>query len=380
VPETTIDFSTGLTDPASFPTERLAAAAGRAIREVGEDFVLYPGPLGHRGLREAMARRETTREAFDADPEHIALTNGSMQAVTLVGRVFLEQPGDVIVTEELTYPGTIAAYEGLGARLVGVPVDNQGMRVDELERIMQRLHDDGTPPRFIYTLPTYQNPTAAVMPLERRQRLLEIARHFDTIVVEDNCYGDVHFEGEVPPALYALDDLERVVYIGSLSKIFAAGLRLGYLMAKPPLLDRIVGQRFDCGHSVLAASVVAAYLEDHLEEHLERHNRALGKKRDALLQALEQYLGDSCTWLEPIGGLFLWLGLPAGCDLDLLQELSEESGVLFVRGRDFHVDRREIPFLRLAFGYPTIDEIERGIARLADCIRAAVPSVRVASI
>ena len=367
-----VDFSTGLTDPASFPTEELAEASARAIRSVGEGFVHYPGPLGHEGLRQVLAARESTREGFDVDPDQLALTNGSMQAVTLVGRALMRRPGDVIVTEELTYSGTISAYRGLGARLVGVPVDDEGMRIDELERTLERLQRQRTPPAFVYTQPTYQNPTAAVMPVERRRALLEATRKFGVTVVEDNCYADVHFEGEVPPSLYSLEPSDRIVYICSLSKIFAAGLRLGYLCARPPMLERIVEQRFDCGHSVLAASVAASYLEGSLWSHVETHNAALVKKRDVLVESLQANLAGTCSWLRPVGGLFLWLALPRDTDLDLLEELATEEGVLFMRGRSFHIDDEDVPCIRLAFGYPEREEIARGVEILARCIHQAV--------
>ncbi len=366
-----VDFSTGLTDPASFPTEELAEVAARAIREVGANFVYYPGPLGHEGLRRVLAARESKREGRAFDPDHLALMNGSMQAVTLVGRALMKRPGDVIVTEELTYSGTISAYKGLGAKLVGVPVDDEGMRVEELEEILERLQREGTPPAFVYTLPTYQNPTAAVMPIERRRALLEVTRKFGVTVVEDNCYADVHFEGEVPPSLYSLDESDHVVYICSLSKIFGAGLRLGYLCARPPMLERLLSQRFDAGHSVLAASVAAAYLKDSLWSHVETHNAALLQKRDALLDSLEANLAGTCSWLRPVGGLFLWLTLPRETDLDLLEELATEEGVLFVRGRWFHIDNEDVPCIRLAFGYPERDQIAKGVERLAGCIYQA---------
>lgn len=374
-----VDFSTGLTDPASFPTEELATAAVEAIRGMGPDFVHYPGSLGHAGLRRILAARESEREGIEVDPDLVAITCGSMQAVTLVGRVLIERPGDIILCEELTYSGTLAAYRALGARLEGVPVDREGLRVDELERRLETLHGAGTPPRFLYTLPTYHNPTAAVMPRRRRERLLEIARRFELTVLEDNCYGDVRFGDEAPPSLFALDGGERVVYVGSLSKIFAAGLRLGYLHARPHLFEPIVEQRFDCGPSLLSAGIVAAYLDGRLWRHVESHNRVLSRKREALLQALDTHLADRCRWVAPAGGLFLWLRLPPKTDLDRLEERSAERGVAYVRGRDFHVQGVDVPAIRLAFGYPNPEEIRRGVGLLADCIRESGPRARAVS-
>ena len=375
-----VDFSVGLTDPVSFPTEELATAAAAAIREMGSDLVLYPGAMGHLPLREILAARESKRESMDIRPEHVALTNGSMQGVTLVARVLMQARGDVIVTEELTYSGTIHAYRGLGARLVGIPVDEDGMQVSILERTLSELAATGTPPRFIYTLPTYQNPTGTVMPIERRRALLEIARRFGVLIVEDNCYADVHFDGQVPPSIYSLAEEGEVLYLCSLSKIFAAGVRLGYMIAPPSLLGPIVEQRFDAGYSALSSAVCSAFLKGRLWDHVEKHNSALRLKRDALVAALEEEAAP-WHWHTPVGGLFLWLGLPAETDLDLLQRLGEERGVLYGRGSNFHIDSLDVPFLRLAFGYPTVEEIRQGIATLAGCVRdAAAAEPRRASV
>ncbi|MEE2776683.1 MAG: PLP-dependent aminotransferase family protein [Acidobacteriota bacterium] len=365
-----VDFSVGLTDPACFPTEELAEAAARAIREIGDDFIFYPGGLGHLGLREILAARESKRESMEIPAEHVALFNGSMQAVTLVARVLMEKSGDAIVTEELTYSGTINAYKGLGARLVGVPVDEHGMRVDVLDRTLSQLEADGSPAKFVYALPTYQNPTGTVMPLERRRELLEVARSHQILVVEDNCYGDVHFDGDIPPSIYSLAEPGEVLYICSLSKIFAAGLRLGYMVGPPQLLEPIVDKRFDAGHSVLSAAIASAFLDGHLWDHVEMHNASLRQKRDALVEGLETH-SDLWQFVTPVGGLFLWLELPQETDIDLLHQLGAQRGVISGRGCNFHIHGDEIPYVRLAFGFPTVEEITRAIPILAECVREA---------
>ena len=367
----TYDFGSGRTDPGSFPTEALAAAAGLAIRELGGELVYYPGRLGHEGLRRAMAERESARESVEVDPEHIALTNGSMQAVTLVAEALLERPGDVIVTEELTYSGTIQAYRGLGARLVGVPLDEEGMRMDALEETLADLRRAGTPPRFIYTLTTYQNPTGAVMPRERRLELLDIARRNDLIVVEDNCYADVHFEGEKQPSLYALDDSPNIVYLCSLSKILGPGVRLGYLMARPPMLERLLARRFDGGNSVLAAAICAELFCDVVWKHLAVTNPILKRKRDAVLAGLAGHPEAFRSWSRPVGGVFIWVELPGGLDSAALAATAEERGVVYAPGSAFHVAGKDIPYLRLAFGSIAEEAISEGIGRLAAAVSAA---------
>ena len=365
------ELAGGNTNPETFPVEEIARVAADAIRQVGGDFARYPGDMGHEGLRRLMAQRESSREGIEVSPEQIVLTNGSMQAVTLMGEALMEKPGDIIILDELCYMGTISMYKELGATLVGIPVDEDGMRVDLLEQKLEELHKKSTPPSFIYTITTYQNPTGAVMTRERRLQLIDLSRRYDCIVVEDNCYGDVHFEGEKQPALYALDDSPNHIYIGSISKILGPGVRLGYFLARPPMLQRILERRGDGGNSLLAASIIAAYFKDEMWNHIERANEALRAKRDALFASLEEYLGDICTWSHPVGGLFLWLALPVDIDMAKLAELADAEGVRYVPGSEFHVEGREIPFLRLAFGHPPIDDIREGVALLASCIRAA---------
>ena len=366
------DFSTGTTNPETFPTEALAEAAARTVRSHGVELNTYPGSLGHEGLRRLMAKREFDREGVRLDPERIALTNGSMQAVTLVAEALCEGHDDLVVMEEYCYSGTIDAYRGLGIDLVGIPVDGRGMRTDALENALERLRDEGRPPRFIYVLATYQNPTGTVMPLERRLELLRVARAHRLIVVEDNCYADVHYEGEKMPALYALDDGPRQVYLCSLSKIFAPGVRLGYLTASSSeLFDRIMERRHDAGPNTLAAAVTAEYLGDRLWEHVEMANRALKVKRDAMLEALEAELGNSCSWSRPPGGMFIWVRLPERSDLDRIEALAEEREVSISQGGHFHVDGGGGPCIRLAFGFARVPDIHEGIARLARCIEEA---------
>ena len=366
------DFSTGTTNPETFPTDALAEAAARTVRSHGVELNTYPGSLGHEGLRRLMAKRELDREGVRLDPDRIALTNGSMQAVTLVAEALCEGHDDVVVMEEYCYSGTISAYRGLGIDMIGVPLDGRGMRTDALQATLERLRDEGRPPRFLYVLATYQNPTGSVMPLERRIELLRIAREHRCIVVEDNCYGDVHFEGEKAPALYALDDGPRQVYLCSLSKIFAPGVRLGYLTASSAeLFDRIVERRHDAGPNTLAAAITAEYLGDRLWEHVEMANRALREKRDAMLAALEAELGNTCSWSHPPGGLFIWVRLPEGSDVDRVEALAAEREVSFSQGTLFHVKGGGGPCIRLAFGFARVPDIHEGIARLARSIRAA---------
>ncbi|HIG59764.1 MAG TPA: PLP-dependent aminotransferase family protein [Gammaproteobacteria bacterium] len=365
------DFAIGQTNPETFPMDAFRDAAIAAIEEEHDAFNRYPGGKGHAGLRQLMAERESQREGVPVDPEMIALMNGSMQAVTLAGQALMQAPGDIVITEEYTYSGTISAYKGIGLTMVGVAMDEQGMRMDALADTLQKLQRSDQKVRFIYTLTTYQNPTGTCMPLSRKKQLLEIADRYQLPIVEDNCYGDVHFDGAKVPSLYALDDSERQIYIGSLSKIFAPGVRLGYLLARKPHFNNIVSQRFDAGSNYFAAAVLAQFYKKGIWEHCDVANPVLRHKRNLVCELLNETLADFCVWSVPVGGLFIWVRLPEDIDMDKLRQVAAANNFYFAAGKDFHVDSKQVPYLRLAFGHVPDDLIKKGIPVLARSISAA---------
>lgn len=365
------DFAIGQTNPETFPVDAFRDAAIAAIEEEHDAFNRYPGGKGHAGLRQLMAERESQREGVPVDPEMIALMNGSMQAVTLAGQALMQAPGDIVITEEYTYSGTISAYKGIGLTMVGVAMDEQGMRMDALADTLQKLQRTDQKVRFIYTLTTYQNPTGTCMPLSRKKQLLEIADRYQLPIVEDNCYGDVHFDGAKVPSLYALDDSERQIYIGSLSKIFAPGVRLGYLLARKPHFNNIVSQRFDAGSNYFAAAVLAQFYKKGIWEHCDVANPVLRHKRNLVCELLNETLADFCVWSVPVGGLFIWVRLPEDIDMDKLRQVAAANNFYFAAGKDFHVDSKQVPYLRLAFGHVPDDLIKKGIPVLARSISAA---------
>ena len=297
MPEQVFDFAVGRTNPETVPVARLQRAAREAIANEYAELTEYHGKLGHPGLRAAMARRESEREDVAVDPDQLSLMNGSMQAVTLVAEA-LTQPGDAVICEEFTYSGTIAAYRTLGIDMVGLPVDADGMRVEVLEAKLGEL-GEARKPKFIYALTTYQNPTGINMSVDRRRLLIDIARRHDIPVVEDNCYGDVHFDGDKPPALYALSDWDRIIYMCSLSKILGPGLRLGYLYAKGPLFDTILARRHDAGGNYLTAAVVAELYKDGVWEITEELNESLKVKKNLVVEGLADAGSDVLRDFQP---------------------------------------------------------------------------------
>lgn len=365
------DFAIGQTNPETFPVDAFREAAIAAIEDEHDAFNRYPGGKGHAGLRQLMAERESQREGVPVDPEMIALMNGSMQAVTLAGQALMQAPGDIVITEEYTYSGTIGAYKGIGLTMVGVAMDEQGMRMDALSETLEKLHRAGRKVRFIYTLTTYQNPTGTCMPLHRKRQLLEIASRYQLPIVEDNCYGDVHFDGDKVPSLYAMDDSEQQIYIGSLSKIFAPGVRLGYLLARQPHFNNMVSLRFDAGSNYFAAAVLAKFYKNGIWAHCELANPVLKRKRDLVCGMLDDTLADTCVWSVPAGGLFVWVRLPDDTDMDKLSQIAAANNFYFAAGKEFHVDRKQVPYLRLAFGHVPDELIKKGIPVLARSIEAA---------
>ena len=363
------DFAVGQTNPETFPVDALKEAAVRAIEREHDSFNRYPGAYGHAGLRALMAQREADREGVSVDPNQIVLTNGSMQAVTLAGQALMEQPGDKVICEEFTYSGTISAYSGIGLDLEGIQLDEYGMRTDKLRQRLEALSGEGTLPKFIYTLTTYQNPTGTVMPESRKRELIEIATEYDLPVVEDNCYGDVHFEGEKVPSLYALDESPNHIYICSLSKILGPGLRLGYLLAREPMLERIAARRFDAGSNTFAAAVAAEFYQNGVWDHCDTANPVLRRKRDLVVQGLTEHASDLCVWSNPVGGLFVWVRLPVDVDIAKLTAVAGERDVMFAAGSGFHVKGAKVPYIRLAFGHVPDDVIVKGMSLLAQSIR-----------
>lgn len=366
---TTYDFAIGQTNPETFPVEDFKQAAIRAIEAEHVNFNRYPGNKGHEGLRKVMAKRESQREGVSVDPDQIAIMNGSMQAVTLVGQALMDNKGDSVITEEFTYSGTIGAYKGIGLEILGIPMDEHGMRMDALSEKLKQLSDTNKLPKFIYTLTTYQNPTGACMPKSRKEELIRIAAEYDLPLVEDNCYGDVHFDGDKVPSLYAMDDSPNQIYIGSLSKILAPGVRLGYLLAKEPMYSKIVNQRFDAGSNYFAAAVVAEFYKNGIWEHCDVANPVLKQKRDLADTGLQAHLSDICVWSVPAGGLFMWLRLPEDIDMEKLTQKANEKGFYFVPGAAFHVNYANKPYIRLAFGHVPDELIKEGIPVLAQAVR-----------
>jgi 2-aminoadipate transaminase len=371
----TFNFGPGNPDPGVFPSHDLGEAARRALSRAGSMLAQYPDPRGLPELRGvAQARFERTHHVRPPI-EDIVITNGAMQGLQLSAQG-LARPGDAVVLEEFEYVGTIRVFKQCGLDLVSAAIDDEGMRMDSLESVLEHQAAVGRKPAFIYTTASYQNPTGTSQPVERRRRLLELARRHQIPIVEDDTYADISFEPPRVPAIYALAQPGEAMYIGSFSKILGPGVRLGFFIAPEVISSRLMPWKMDGGTSMLAQLVAAEYFKDHLWDHIEEGRQAVKDKRNTLLDALETEFGSlpGMSWTRPEGGLFLWIRIPPEVDRARLQKLAAEAGIVYSTGQAFNAENRDVPYIRLAFGWIEREDIAEGVRKLADCVRAAMPA------
>jgi DNA-binding transcriptional MocR family regulator len=355
----TISFARGVPSPDCLPVRELAECARAAVARDGATVLNY-GPVGgYAPLREWVAERHRV------EPAQVLITNGSLQGLSLLAATLVER-GSRVLVEGPTYDRALHIVARHEADVVAVPTDDEGLDPDALE----------LPAAFLYTIPTFQNPSGRTLALERRQRLAELARDGRVLVVEDDPYGLVRFDGEPLPSVFELAGGDGVVYSFSLSKIVAPGLRVGYLVGPAELIGRLEAlavQTYLTPALLPQATAFEFVRRGLLEPNIERVVALLRERRDAMLAALSAELPDGAGWSRPRGGYFVWLDLPAGADAAALLACAEERGVTFVTGSDFFPrGQGGAGSARLAYSYVSADEIRRGIATLAGLIRDLV--------
>ena len=368
-----ISLAGGLPDTSTFPAETLAAVMARVAADSSARALQYGPTEGMLATRETIAR-VMAAEGARVDPDEVIVTTGGQQVIDLVCKTLID-PGDVIVAEGPTYPGAVPTFSSYQADVVQIPMDADGMRVDELEETLARLDREGRRPKFIYTVPTFQNPAGVTMSLPRRRRLVEIARERELIVLEDNPYGMLRFEGEPLPTLLELDGGHFVVYAGTFSKILSPGLRLGWAIAPRPVLAKLnlAAQAATLCPSSFTQHFVNAYFQTgHWERYMEELRDLYRGRRDAMLEALATHLPPEATWTRPQGGLFVWATLPDYLDTTDLLALALSHNVAFVPGRAAFLDGRGGSSLRLNFSGSDAESIEEGIRRIGDLVREQV--------
>lgn len=371
----TISFGGGLPDPVVFPKEAVEAASLRAIRERGDQALQYSPTEGEPFLKEEIAAY-MKRTGDPARPEDILVVSSSQQALDLLARIFID-PGDPIIVERPTYVGTIQAFRAMDADFQGVDMDDEGIIPEQLEAKIAALVDAGRPPKFIYVIPDFQNPSGINLTLERRKQVLAIASKYNLPVIEDSPYRELRFTGELIPSLYSLDTEGRVILMKTLSKIFTPGFRIGWVVAPPAVIDKLVmaKQGADLCTSAYVSMITAFLFQDRkIEEQVVNCRELYKRKNKVMLDVLEREMPKvhGLSWSKPDGGMFLWVRLPKYMDaLELLHEAITEK-VAYVIGKGFYADGSGGNELRLNYSYPTEEQIVIGIERLAKLIKKRI--------
>jgi 2-aminoadipate transaminase len=365
----TISFARGVPAPECLPVAELADCARAAIEADGAAALSYGPAFGYAPLRAWIAERHGVA------PARVLVANGSLQGFVFLAQYLLAGGPRRVLVEAPTYDRPLKILAALGAEVTAVPMDEEGLDLDALEAAV----DNGAEPALIYTIPTFQNPTGRTLSADRRRRLSELIRERDLLVLEDDPYGLVRFEGEAPPLLFDLAGGERVIYSSSFSKTIAPGVRVGYMVLPEELvapLEAVAVSTYISPSFLAEAAVYEFVRRGNFDGNVERVSSLLRARRDAMLESLELHLSGRATWSRPEGGYFIWLDLPTGTDAGALLADATQAGVPFVKGTDFFPGGAGgRSSARLAFSFVSPDEIREGIARLAQLVpQAVVPS------
>jgi 2-aminoadipate transaminase len=369
-----ISLAGGLPDTSTFPAGTFAAQMTRIAQKSTAEALQY-GPT--EGFAETVdcILEVMGAEGMLPDPDDVIVTTGGQQAIDLICKTLVD-PGDVVICEAPTYPGAVPVFCSYQAETIQIDCDEQGMRIEELEAVLARLDGEGRRPKFVYSVPSFQNPAGVTMSLGRRRRLVELARQREMLVVEDSPYGLLRFSGEPLPPLYQLDGGDFVIYVGTFSKILSPGIRLGWAVAPPPVMEKIVlgKQASDLCSSTLTQHFVREYFgEARWREYIADLVEIYRARRDTMVEALREHFPGQATWTEPEGGLFIWATLPGYIDTsDLLAKALRED-VAFVPGQAAYVDEsRGRNSMRLNFSGVGEEEIREGVRRIGKAIAEQV--------
>ncbi|HEX6667470.1 MAG TPA: PLP-dependent aminotransferase family protein [Solirubrobacterales bacterium] len=368
-----ISLAGGLPDTSTFPPQSFAAQMTRIAQESAAEALQYGPTEGFEETKDCILQ-VMAAEGMLPDPEDVIVTTGGQQAIDLVCKTLID-PGDVVICEAPTYPGAVPVFCSYQADVVQIECDENGMRVEQLEELLETLHREGRRPKFVYSVPTFQNPAGVTLSLERRARLVELARMHELLVIEDNPYGLLRFGGEALPPLYQLDGGDFVIYIGTFSKILSPGIRLGWAVAPPPVMEKIVlgKQAADLCTSTLTQYFVREYFEEgKWRGYIEDLIGIYRDRRDTMLAALDEHFPAEATWTAPEGGLFIWATLPSYIDTSDLLAKALRADVAFVPGDAAYIDERGRNSMRLNFSGVTEAEIREGIRRIGKVISEQV--------
>lgn len=378
------NFVGGHNDPDHVPVGSLTAAANAVLTREGRTLSTYgleSGPLGYKPLRAWLAQKLKAHADISCEPDEIMITSGSLQGLDLVNALLCAR-GDTVIIERDTYGGALTRLARLGVNVVGVPLDEGGLRMDALREALEGLKQKGVRPKYIYTIPTVQNPTGSIMSLARRKELLALSQEYGVPIFEDECYSDLIWSGERPASLYSLAGGQGVIFVGSFSKSIAPALRVGYIVAKWEVLSRIQALKTDAGSGALEQMVLAEWCTQNFDAHVPALNKGLRAKLLTLMDALSENFGTAAEFDDPPGGIYLWIKLPDKVDTLQLFQAAAKAGIALNPGPEWSTDKAYAKSrLRLCFAHPSHETIRAGVAALAEvCAKEFGVPTRIANV
>lgn len=373
-PPGALPFAYGHVDPALFPIEQLAEAAGEALAQHGQSALNYGAELGCGPLRDYLRSKLARDEGLALEPENLIITAGASGALDMALRLFT-RPGDTVLVEAPSYHEALAVIRDYPVKLAAVPMDGDGLRVDALQRRLASLVGAGERPALLYTIPSFQNPSGVTLSAERRLQALELAYRHDLLIIEDDVYRDIYFEDPPPRSIFQMDTHGATIRLGSFSKILAPGLRVGWAVGTAAHVERMAAcglTRSGGGANPFAAYVAAVFCErGWLEPHIVGLRQAYRQRREVLLAALRATMPPDVAWTEPAGGFFVWLTLPEPLSAPEVLQRAQRLGITFLTGEPFfakgHKEGRR--HIRVPFSYLELGDLTRGMEILAEAIR-----------
>lgn len=365
-----ISFAGGLPASELFPVEEMKKVAVKVLDENGEEALQYSGSQGYLPLRNHIANRMNSKSMTNVNAEEILVTSGSQQALDYAGNIFLDE-GDIVLCESPSYLGALNAFKNYQPKVMEVPTDKEGMIAEELEKILE--NNDRV--KFIYVIPDFQNPTGITWSLERRKKFMEVINKHEIPVIEDNPYGELRYEGEFLPALKSLDTKGLVIYLGTFSKIFCPGYRLGWVCAPKEILKKFITckENSDLQTSTIGQRELSKYIDDYdLDEHVEKIKATYKKRRDLMLSCMKEEFPKGVSFTNPSGGLFTWVKLPEGLNAQEIMKKCVENNVAYVPGGFFFPSGNKENYFRLNYSSCKEDKIIEGIKRLGTVLNEAV--------
>ena len=366
-----ISFAGGLPAPETFPIEELVEITSEVLREDGKKALQYGSTEGDDKLREKIVELYK-RMGFNITIDNVMITTASQQGLDLLAKIFINR-GDKVFVGLPAYLGGLQAFKAYGAELVGIEFDECGMRSDDLEAKLIELQAANDLPKFIYIIPDFQNPAGVTMPEKRRKEIIDLARKYDVLIIEDSPYKEIRFEGEHQESLYTMEGKGQVINFGTFSKIFVPGFRIGWVIAHPEIVDQFIKakQATDLCTSPFVQKIAAKYIEKgYFDSNLKRTIKLYKEKKDIMMRAFEKYMPEGVTWTKPEGGLFLFVTLPEYMDSQILFKKAIEKKVAFVVGHAFHCNGKGRNTMRINFSYVSKELTEIGVKRLAEVIRS----------